>query len=166
VSERSPISESAFAALREYLESDGWHPQYVEEGDYFRLGFRGRNGEFRVVARVRGDFDQLVIYVFAPVAVPEERRPAVAEFLTRANYGMRIGNFELDFTDGEVRYKSSLDFEGVGLSPVVIRNSLYPAAQTMDRYFPGLIAVVAGAKTPQQSVEMIEQDTPSQNSRN
>jgi len=90
----------------------------------------------------------------------------VAEFLTRANYGMRIGNFELDFSDGEVRYKSSLDFEGVGLEPIMIRNAIYPAVQTMDRYFPGLIAVVAGAKSAAEAVQVVEQEDPPQNSRN
>jgi hypothetical protein len=164
--ERSPISELAFAALREFLDADGWHPQYVEEGDFFRMSFRGRNGEYRVVARVRGDFDQLMIYAFAPVAAPEPSRGAVAEFVTRANYGMRIGNFELDYNDGEVRYKSSLDFEGVGLTPIMIRNAIYPAAQTVDRYFPGLIAVIAGAKSPQAAVEMIEHEPPPQHSQN
>jgi len=119
-----------------------------------------------VVARVRGDFDQLVIYVFAPLPAPAENRQAVAEFVTRANYGMRIGNFELDFADGEVRYKSSVDFEGVGLAPIMVRNAIYPAAQTMDRYFPGLIAVIAGARPPQAAVEMIERELPPQNSRN
>ena len=59
---------------------------------------------------------------------------------------MRIGNFELDFHDGEIRYKATLDYEGVGLEPIMIRNVIYPAAQTMDRYFPGLIAVVAGPR--------------------
>lgn len=164
--ERSPISEKAFAVLREFLEGDGWHPQYVEGGDFFRMGFRGRNGEYRVVARVRGDFDQLAIYVIAPIAVAEEHRQAVCEFVTRANYGMRIGNFELDFSDGEVRYKATVDFEGVGLAPIMVRNAIYPAAQTMDRYFPGLIAVVAGARTPLEAVQMIESDLPPLASRN
>jgi hypothetical protein len=31
-----------------------------------------------------------------------ERAPP-AEFITRANYGLIIGNFELDFEDGEIR---------------------------------------------------------------
>jgi len=166
VPERSPISEKAFVALREFLDADGWHPVYVEEGDFFRMAFRGRNGEFRVVARVRGDFDQLMVYAFAPLAVPEERRLEVCEFVARANYGMRIGNFEIDMNDGELRYKSSLDYEDVGLTAIMIRNVIYPAAQTMDRYFPGLIAVVAGAKSAEAAVEMIETGLPPQHSQN
>ncbi len=37
---------------------------------------------------------------------------AVAEFITRANFGIVIGNFEIDFSDGEIRYKTSIDVEG------------------------------------------------------
>ena len=33
---------------------------------------------------------------------------AAAEFEARANFGLNIGMMELDMTDGEVRYKSSL----------------------------------------------------------
>ena len=62
---------------------------------------------------------------------------AIAELLTRANYGIRIGNFERDYSDGEIRDKSSLDFECQSLTPTLIRNSIYPAVQTMDYYLPG-----------------------------
>ncbi|MDJ1171766.1 hypothetical protein PMG71_20260 [Roseofilum sp. BLCC_M154] len=32
----------------------------------------------------------------------------MAEFLTKANYGMILGDFELDLTDGELRDKTSI----------------------------------------------------------
>ncbi len=51
-----------------------------------------------------------------PVKAPEEKRLAIAEFVARANDGLRIGNFELDFGDGEVRYKRSA-WIGENLSP-------------------------------------------------
>ena len=95
-------------------------------------------------------------YTVAPVKVPEEVRSDVAEYLTRANYGLRIGNFELDYRDGEVRYKTSLDFEGAELLPPLIRNTVYPSVNTMDRYMPGLMSVIYGGKTPFEAIEDIE----------
>ena len=47
-----------------------------------------------------------------PIRVAEEQRQIVAELLARINYGLNIGNFELDMTDGEIRYKTSIDVEG------------------------------------------------------
>jgi hypothetical protein len=37
------------------------------------------------------------------------KQQTIAKFITRANYGMSLGNFELDFNDGEIRYKTSID---------------------------------------------------------
>ena len=105
------------------------------------------------------DLEQFVFYVLAPVKAPEALRPAVAEFITRANYGLRIGNFELDYLDGELRYKSSLDFEGVALTPVLINSAIYPAVQTMDRYLPGLMEVIYGDRPPAAAVAAIENET-------
>ena len=87
---------------------------------------------------------------------------AAAEFIARANYGLRIGNFELDFNDGEIRYKSSLDFEGAELTPSLIRNTIYPAVQTLDRYLPGLMKVMYGAATSQDAIAEIENPRPAE----
>ncbi len=98
-------------------------------------------------------------YVVAPVNAPEELRTAVAEFITRANYGLRIGNFEMDFDDGEIRYKSSIDFEGVQLDKPLIKNAIYPAVQTMDRYLPNIMKLIygEGTKSPAELIAEIEE---------
>jgi hypothetical protein len=102
------------------------------------------------------DYEQFLFYAIAPVKAPETARPAVAEFITRANYGLRIGNMEMDFADGEVRYKSSLDFEGETLTAGLIKNTIYPAVQTLDRYVPGLMGVIYGAKSPAEAIADVE----------
>jgi len=148
----------AFKTLGEFLEEDGWHPQEVEGKQLYRTGFSGENAQTVCYAQIRVDLEQFVFYVLAPVKAPEALRPAVAEFLILANYGMRIGNFEMDFSDGKVRYKSSLDFEKTVLSAELIRNAIYPAVQTMDRYLPGLMGVLYGGKSPAEAVAAIERD--------
>jgi hypothetical protein len=102
------------------------------------------------------DYEQFLFYAIAPVKAPEMARPAVAEFITRANYGLRIGNMEMDFADGEVRYKSSLDFEGETLTAGLIKNTIYPAVQTLDRYVPGLMGVIYGGKSPIEAIADVE----------
>jgi hypothetical protein len=48
----------------------------------------------------------------------------MAEYLTRANYGLILGNFAMDMADGEVHYKVSVDFEDGLLSPKMANNML------------------------------------------
>jgi hypothetical protein len=146
----------AFDNLSRFLTEDEWHPQQLEDKTIYRVGFNGENGQLTCYAQIRVDLEQFLFYVVAPIKVPEETRLTVAEFVTRANYGLGIGNFELGFEEGEVRYKSSLDFEGTPLTLELIKNTIYPAVQTMDHYLPGLLSVIYGNKTPAEAIAEIE----------
>jgi hypothetical protein len=151
-------SPDPFVILGQYLDQDGWYPCQLEGKPIYRVFFNGKNGELRCYAQIHQALAHLLFYAVAPVKVPVESRAAVAEFVTRANYGMRIGNFEMDYSDGEVRYKSSLDFEGEALTANWIRNAIHPAVQTMDRYLNGLMAVVYCGKAPADAIADIEDD--------
>jgi hypothetical protein len=146
----------AFETLGKFLQEDEWHPQKLDDKTIYRVAFSGTNGNYACFAVIRIDLEQFIFYVQSSVKAPEEMRTAVAEFITRANYGLRIGNFELDMSDGEIRYKSSLDFEGIPLSAALIKNAIYPAVQTMDRYFAGLLQVMYGQNTPEEAILKIE----------
>ena len=54
--------------------------------------------------------DELVTcyHDIAPIKVPVEQRAAVCEFITRANDNLINGNFEMDFNDGQLRYKATV----------------------------------------------------------
>jgi hypothetical protein len=149
--------ERAVEDVREFLEQDGWFPERMGDAAVFRVQYSGRNATFPCFVQVRVELEQLLVYAVCPVRTPEEARSRVAEFITRANYGMRIGNFELDYDDGEVRYKTSVDFEGEPLTVRWLRGLLYPAVQTLDTYLPGLLAVAHGERSPLDAVKLIEE---------
>lgn len=146
----------AFENVRRFLEEDDWHPSQVGEKYIYHIQFNGKNGFQNCYAIVRIDLEQFLFYTVAPVKVPEESRNAVAEFITRANYGLRIGNFEMDYSDGEVRYKSSVDFEGIELADPLLRTTIYAAVQTLDHYMTGLMRVIYGGSTPFEAINEVE----------
>lgn len=146
----------AFKTLGRFLIEDEWYPQEMPERNAYTMRFQGRSGSLRVFASVRPDARQLLVYAVAPNSIPEELRGAAAEFLTRANYGIYIGNFEMDWSDGEVRYKSSIAFEGCALTYSLVRNAIYPAVHMMDKYLPGLLKVAYGGKIPADAIKEIE----------
>jgi hypothetical protein len=69
---------------------------------------------------------------------------------------MRIGNFELDFDDGEIRYKTSIDVEGGELSSKMIDNLLRANLSTINRYFAGLMELIYGDKPASDVIKRIE----------
>lgn len=146
----------AFETVGTFLEEDGWNPQRIDDQHVYRSYYYGKNGEIRCYAQVRVDLQQFIFYAVATFKVAEEMRSAVAEYITRANYGLRIGNFEMDYSDGEVRYKSGIDFENETLTRNLAKFTIYPAVQTMDHYMPGLLKVAFGGKAPVEAIEEIE----------
>ncbi len=148
----------AFEILGRFLEEDGWFPQRLptDDGFVYRMSYRGQSGTMPCYAQIRPRLSQFLFYVMAPVKADPARRAEICEFIARANYGLRIGNIELDFDDGEIRYKSSLDYEGAGLSPALIKGAIYPAVQTMDDYLPGILSVLFGGATAKAAIEAIE----------
>ena len=146
----------AYESLGNFLINDEWHPKPVDGRYAYRSFLTGDFGELRCEALIRVELEQFAFYIHLGTNVPPARRAAAAEFLTRANYGLPLGNFEMDYSDGEVRFKSSIDFEGEMLTDTLIHNVLYPANSAATTYFPGLLKVVFGDANPADAIAEIE----------
>lgn len=142
--------------VKTFFAEDEWDVDEMEEVPVVRVAFQGRNGRWQCYAQEREPQQQFVFYSVCPINVPAEKYTAVAEFITRANYGLAIGNFEMDFGDGEVRYKTSIDVEGDRLTPALVKRLVYANVVMMDEYLPGLMTVVYGEASPQEAIAQIE----------
>ncbi len=120
-----------------------------------RSRYSGRNGQYDCWFQERPNEKQLMFYCRAPLNATENARMAIAEFFTLANYGMVVGNFELDLSDGEMRYKVSVDAEGIELTTGFLKNFCYTSVVSMDRYLPGIMKVLAGLE-PAAVIKEIE----------
>lgn len=75
------------------------------DGEAVESNLRGRTRSFRLVLEVEESADLLLLRV-PMLYVPEALRPAMAEALTRANYSLCVGCFEMDLNDGELQFRS------------------------------------------------------------
>lgn len=78
------------------------------------------------------------------------------EFIARANYGIAIGNFEVDVRDGELRYKVCINVRD-GLPGHDALDDLISLPVLMfNRYGDGFLRVIMGVSTPKEAIEKIE----------
>ncbi|MEX1367587.1 MAG: YbjN domain-containing protein [Nannocystaceae bacterium] len=134
------------AVMKEYFEAEGWDGQEPDEGV---LVFRFEDDldhQWGCLAVAHEEAEQLAFYSVVLSAVPPERRAEVTDFIMRTNYGMQVGNFEMDLDDGEIRFKTSIDVEGVELDRALCDNLVSLNLMIMGTYFDGLMAVVSGEK--------------------
>ena len=143
--------------IDEALQRRGWPHEQMPGRDVITFPFQGDDERWVVYAEAREDDERVLVYSVVPFNVPRERRAAVAEYITRANYGLHIGNFELDLDDGEVRFKTSLDGKGIGLSPELVDRVIVLNLHATNRYVGGLAALMGDDEaSPAQLIERIE----------
>jgi hypothetical protein len=145
-----------FDTVVDYLTEDDWRFHVVKDETAVMLAFRGETGSWQCFGTVDDEKQWFTFYSILPSTVPEEKRVEVAEFITRANYGLVIGNFEMDYADGEVRYKTSIDVEGGDLTSKMVENVIRANVMTMDRYFNGLMGVLYGDRDPAEAIAETE----------
>ncbi len=121
-----------------------------------RFSHGGSNGRWVCIAHCREADDRFLFYSIGLAATPVERRAALAEFVTRANFGLHIGNFEMDMDDGEIRYKTSIDVEGDRLSTALLHQLVRVNLEMMDKYLPGLYAVANEGMEPLAAIVAVE----------
>ena len=143
-------------ALQSFFDSSGITVSFSEKGGYgifsFRVKVRSKLQNVQTIVIVREDNYSALITL--PLAADEDHRLAVAEYLTRANFNLRIGNFELNMESGEIRYKTyvaSMDAP----DPVIIRNSIFLPLAMIDRFGDGLLEVLFGFRSPKEAFDAI-----------
>ncbi len=145
-----------FSTLIDYMEEEEWKYEILEGETIIRFHFKGRAGRLLCYGEVDEEKCWMIFYSYMPVNSPPDKMTAVSEFLSRANRGMRIGNFELDYDDGEIRYKTSIDVEGGELTSKMIDNLLRANLTTIDRYFSGLMELIYGDREALEIIKRIE----------
>lgn len=135
---------SMYDTLKTYFTKAGF--EIIEDPTNHAIGmnYKGENGTWGCIARAREEYNQFVYYSLYPVPIPQERQLAMMVFLTLVNFGMIVGNFEMDVNDGEVRFKSSIDVGRAKLQNKYIRPVVVANLGMMNKYFAGITRVIAG----------------------
>ena len=94
----------------------------------------------------------LVCTTRCPVLVPEAARDRAMQFITRANFGMFYGSFELDLDDGMLLFRTNCAVHDGALTTEMVKHMASAGAWSFDRYLPRLMQVVFGKRRVRDAV--------------
>ena len=148
---------SLFETVQQFFADEGWATQAAAETT-LQMSFQGENATWTCFARVREAQGQVSFYSVSPMIAPEKLRAPIAELFARVNFGLVIGNFELDFGDGEIRFKTSLEVGPDGLDgvpfPRLFGRLVGANLRMMDRYAPAVLEVLGGTAPAKALAEL------------
>lgn len=143
-------------AVKNYLDNNNWHYFFDEKTGmiHFDCSIKGKMREVSCV--IRTGTDCYTVHTISPVSADCEDRDMMnkmAEFICRSNYGLKTGNFEFDFTDGEISYKVNVYCGKRIPDEDIIERSLFCPLNMFSRYGDGILSVIFNGKNASDAVE-------------
>jgi len=146
------VKESkVLSQVKKYMKKQDY--VFASSGDALRGLEGGDNAQWQWIIHMHSQGGGIVSYCgHCPLKVPARRRAAVAEYLTRVNWLLSFGNFEMDWSDGRAIFRAGIPVTASGVSEKAIEHLVYAPYFAMDRYLPGLLAVALGNAHPEKMV--------------
>lgn len=142
-------------AVRTFLDGDHWNYKFQEETGVFKfmlsLDSKLKQAGFLIQIGETGYVLRAVCMLGAKDCLPQ-----MAEFLHRANYGLKEGNFELNYQNGEVGYKYYVNCAETIPTQKQVERSIYLPAMMLEQYGNGIVAVSFQIMTPEEAIETCE----------
>jgi len=146
-----PLLEKAMA----YFQEDDWDIHPISD-TVVQTAFKGDNGEWDCLAVVLESSDHFLFYSIVGPRVPENVWAPMAFFLHRANHGLNIGNFEFDLSQGEIRFKTSLQCKVDQFSHQIFQTLVHHNVLVVDEYMPGILSIISESMSAEAAIMMIE----------
>ena len=146
-------------AVERYFRKEGFKFSGFDERSVARTGFKIKSKLSSADILLHAQKDRLLVRSMLAIKADEENRPAVAEYLLRANYGMKTGGFDFDFNDGEISFRVSLycgDDDFTAPTHEQIDHAIDICLGMVQRYGDGILKVVYGLQAPEAAIQEIE----------
>ena len=145
-------------AVEKYFEAEGFKFSGFDENGFGRTSFRVKTkiGHAEIIFHAQPD--RLMIRSMIPLTADEDTRLLAAEYILRANYGIKNGGFDLDFDDGEISFRLPIYCGQTTPAPThdQINFAVDSCLFAVQRYSDGLARVLYGMETPKDAIAKIE----------
>lgn len=112
------------------------------------------NGKFSLLWRVFHEYSQMVLLGLLPVNVPENKRYDMIYFLNQLNSTFKIGNFELDTQDGEIRFRYGFYFDpDLPFKDNMVLESISLLLMMLDQKMSEIMGRIYGTESSNNNLE-------------
>jgi hypothetical protein len=146
----------AMEKVIEFFRAKEWSFELDEENQLVRSGISGDNGEWKIVISPSDEDEVCLMLSVFPQRCPEHRRAACAELLTRINYGMLVGCFEMDFENGKINFKTSHPFAQGQFDTELLAKVVSFNLNRMDKFLPAIMSVIYAGTFPAKALAQLQ----------
>lgn len=149
-------SKAIYNAVVRFLEDDDWKYTFDAEKELIRAGVTLKNKlqSCKILVDLRDD--RYSVFATINLNVEQGARDEMAKLINYINYDIMFGFFEMDYRDGEIRFRMPVNCADAMPSQEVIRHSIYVPALMMDKYGDALLKVMMGFAYAKDAFDAVE----------
>lgn len=135
-----------FDQIAGYLAVAGQHFESEAEEGLIVAQMGGEHGNWHTFIQITDDLEarQVIVHAHLPALVPVSTRLKVTELLTRINYDLVLGNFELGLDDGELLFKTAVDLADGQLTQAMFDRLYRLNSRVMNEHYGQIWSVAFG----------------------
>lgn len=142
-----------FERFKEYLKAVELNYSIVENETVIMFRYISK-GNYQCIIDIDENDQIILVYTILGSIVEVNKRDRISQLLTKINYGLRIGNFEMDYEDGQIRYKTSIDYDGIKeFDDSIISNLILVNLTTTDKFYQAIEECLHTRKTIEKILE-------------
>ena len=149
--------ETVLGFFARHLDELKWQYHRYNGQPVLFCGFNGVDAlwDFNMVARAKNDGQFLLaISSFIPNKARPDRRVAVAEMLSRINWELTMGCFEMNHADGEIRFRTSVMLPGADITDGIVKHLLGSNLAIVDERIHQIMAVLYSDVSPKDALKI------------
>ena len=150
-------AEQVYQLFKQHLDSKSFHYDGHDNERIISLTAQGEDFPMPVIIRVIAERQVIQIISPIPGAFPEEKRVDAAVAVATINNRLMNGCFDLDMSDGAVRFRLCQSFFGIEISEEVIIYLLTILFATVDEFNDSLLMMSKGLISLDQFIEKTQQ---------
>jgi hypothetical protein len=140
----------------EMLNNKGWQMVPDKKQGLYVSSCEGENSTYNVYLNVMNLYKQLlIVYSYIPVKAPKDKLEKMALLLNKINCDLYYGNFEMDYSNGEITFRNGMHFLGEEFTEYMALNTISPCAFTVDKYFPAIKALLDTEISPEEALKLV-----------
>jgi hypothetical protein len=141
------LKEKIYDVLKNIVKKNNWN--YIENikelgiEKMLAINVNTDNAQWILVMRAIEEEYRFICYSVLPVEASEDSKLKIMEMITKINYGLKMGNFEMDLDSGEVHFKTGIQFlqDFEGNIEQLIEDNISLNVVTMDKYINDLMSI-------------------------
>jgi hypothetical protein len=144
--EKNSFLESIKNQLELFFKEKSIH--YESEDHFFRILINGNNTSWRMGIIIDERFKTIMIRSVYPFTVEDTRKFKIAELIVRINENIVLGNFDLNYEEGSVTFKTAHYCDDANISKDTFARLFFTQIHTFDDMFRAFAEVNFGDGEP------------------